>query len=291
LESLKRPYFLAIVSSATLAMNLAKKATGFVDGFVIENKTAGGHNAPPRGPLHLNEKGEPIYGPKDDADLKVMREIGRPFWLAGSYATPNLLRDAIADGAVGVQVGTAFAFSSESGLDPATRNSVIRSIGEGLAPGVFTDPVASPSGFPFKVARVSGTISEADAYAARPRKCDLGYLRSPHLKPDGHVGYRCQSEPIDTYLKKGGKIEDTVGRKCLCNGLMSVIGHSQLQKGGYVEAPIITAGDDLMHLGRLTKGEPYSAKFVIDYLRLGVPASYQPSEASSPIASQPEASA
>ena len=48
LRSLSRPKFLAIVSSSTLATNLAKKCTGRVDGFVIEGCLAGGHNAPPR---------------------------------------------------------------------------------------------------------------------------------------------------------------------------------------------------------------------------------------------------
>ena len=49
LPPLKRPLFLAIISSAVLAITLAKKATGRVDGFVIEGPSAGGHNAPPRG--------------------------------------------------------------------------------------------------------------------------------------------------------------------------------------------------------------------------------------------------
>ncbi len=45
---LDRPQFFAIVSSATLANMLARKATGRVDGFIVEGPTAGGHNAPPR---------------------------------------------------------------------------------------------------------------------------------------------------------------------------------------------------------------------------------------------------
>ncbi|MGA3007778.1 MAG: nitronate monooxygenase, partial [Opitutaceae bacterium] len=62
---LRRPSFLAIISSAVLAMTLARKSSGRVDGFVVEGLSAGGHNAPPRGGLQLNEKGEPIYGPRD----------------------------------------------------------------------------------------------------------------------------------------------------------------------------------------------------------------------------------
>mgnify|MGYP000741757026 CR=1 FL=1 len=45
---LARPRFLAIIASHALATMLARKATGKVDGFVVEGPTAGGHNAPPR---------------------------------------------------------------------------------------------------------------------------------------------------------------------------------------------------------------------------------------------------
>jgi len=83
---LRRPRFLAIVASATLAASLARHG-GRVDGFVVEGPTAGGHNAPPRGPLTLSGDGEPVYGPRDAVDLGRMREIGLPFWLAGSCGT------------------------------------------------------------------------------------------------------------------------------------------------------------------------------------------------------------
>src|SRR5690606_33256681 len=63
---LTRPRFLAIIASNSLATMLSRKASGYVDGFVIEGPTAGGHNAPPRGPLTLSETGEPLYGPRDE---------------------------------------------------------------------------------------------------------------------------------------------------------------------------------------------------------------------------------
>ena len=79
---LPRPKFLAIVSSATLAMSLAKKSTGSVDGFVVEGASAGGHNAPPRGLMQLTEQGEPLYGERDLPDLAKIKALGLPFWLA-----------------------------------------------------------------------------------------------------------------------------------------------------------------------------------------------------------------
>ena len=81
LPPLKRPAFLAIVSSHVLASAILKRANGNVDGFVVEGPTAGGHNAPPRGKLQLSETGEPVYGERDQVDLEKMRALDRPFWL------------------------------------------------------------------------------------------------------------------------------------------------------------------------------------------------------------------
>ena len=124
-QTLNRPKFLAIIAAATLAAVLAKKSTGKVDGFVVEGPTAGGHNAPPRGPLRLNSLGEPIYTERDDVDLGAMVDLGLPFWLAGSYAEPERLSEALRAGACGVQVGTAFAYCDESDLDPEFKRAVL----------------------------------------------------------------------------------------------------------------------------------------------------------------------
>ena len=76
---LERPKFLAIVASNTLANMLTRKATGRVDGFVVEGPTAGGHNAPPRGETQRNDRGEPIYGERDVVDLDAIGSLGLPF--------------------------------------------------------------------------------------------------------------------------------------------------------------------------------------------------------------------
>jgi NAD(P)H-dependent flavin oxidoreductase YrpB (nitropropane dioxygenase family) len=264
---LPRPQFLAIVSSATLALTLAKKSNGRVDGFVVEGEVAGGHNAPPRGPLQLSPAGEPVYGPRDVPDLTKIREIGLPFWLAGSFARPERLAEASRLGAAGIQVGTAFAFCEESGIEPALKHEAIRASRAGMT-RVFTDPAASPTGFPFKVFKMPATLSEAEVYAARERICDLGGLREVYRKDDGSVGYRCASEPVDAYVRKGGKIEDTVGRKCLCNGLAATVGFGQ-PRAGKPELPIITAGDEVADLARLVPAgaDSYRAEDVIRYLR------------------------
>lgn len=262
-----RPKFLAIVSSATLARALVKKAPGGIDGFVVEAPIAGGHNAPPRGVQQLSRDGEPIYGVRDDADLGQMADLGLPFWLAGGYASREKFRAALATGAHGIQVGTVFAFCEESGLDPTLRHRFLAGVLRGET-SVFTDPAASPTSFPFKVAALPGTLSEAAVYEERPRLCDLGYLRRAYRKPDGTVDYRCPAEPVDEYVRKGGKAEETVGRKCLCNGLVANIGLGQRRADGYEEPPLLTAGNDLACLkpfisaGRLS----YHARDVVESL-------------------------
>jgi nitronate monooxygenase len=265
---LHRPRFLAIVSSSVLATALARKASGYVDGFVIEGPSAGGHNAPPRGPMKYNARGEPIYGPRDCPDLDVFRSLGRPFWLAGSYDSPEKLAHALEVGATGVQVGTLFAFCKESGLAPQHKRTAIQMCQQGTA-DVFTDPIASPTGFPFKVLALPGTLSETSVYERRCRCCDLGYLRQGYKKPDGTLGWRCAAEPIAAYVAKGGKEADTIGRKCLCNALLANIGLGQLRGPTTQELALATCGDDV---GNIVKSaispieDSYSAANAIRYL-------------------------
>lgn len=244
LPYLERPRFLAIVSSNTLATTMLRRASGRVDGLVLETPTAGGHNAPPRGKLQLNGDGEPVYGERDQVNIADLRALGVPFWLAGGYGNAAKVREALEQGAAGVQVGTAFAFSEESGLRPDLKNGLLAQAVVGMGQ-VYTDPVASPTGFPFKVAQFEGTSSELKVYDERKRVCDLGYLREAYAAPDGNVGYRCSAEPVANFVAKGGKAEETAGRKCLCNALLSNIGHAQTRKGEQIEPALVTVGDDL----------------------------------------------
>ncbi len=272
LPALDRPRFLAIVSSNTLAATMLRRATGHVDGLVIESPTAGGHNAPPRGKLQLNAAGEPLYGERDRVNIADLRALGVPFWLAGGYGSAAKLREALDQGATGVQVGTAFAFSRESGMQADLKARLIEQAMAGTGE-VFTDPLASPTGFPFKVAQLEGTTSAANIYETRNRTCDLGYLREPYATGDGQIGYRCSAEPVENYVAKNGKIEDTVGRKCLCNTLLANIGFPQVRRDGFVEPALVTVGDDLNTIAQfIAPGRSsYSAADVIESL-LGISA-------------------
>ncbi|NOU36859.1 MAG: nitronate monooxygenase [Kiritimatiellaceae bacterium] len=246
---LQRPDFLPIVSSEALASILLRKANGPIDGFIVEGNLAGGHNAPPRGQTTLSAGGEPVYGPRDIANLAAFREIGLPFWLAGSFGSAEGLKRALAEGACGVQAGTAFALCEESGLMPEVRHELIRLALAGKS-HVFTDPLASPTGFPFKVAELAGSLSDDAVYQLRQRVCDLGILRQPYRRADGTIGYRCPAEPDSAYTAKGGLEEDTVGRKCLCNALIANVGMPQRLSDGTDEHCLITMGDDLAGVGQ-----------------------------------------
>jgi nitronate monooxygenase len=268
---IERPHLLAIVASHVLATMLTRRAESRVDGFIIEAPTAGGHNAPPRVKAGLNERGEPIYGEKDIPDLAVFRELGRPFWMAGSYARPEQVKHALSEGAAGVQVGTAFAYCEESGLQPDIKARVLEESHQKRA-RVFTDPVGSPTGFPFKVVELGATLADDRVYAERTRICDLGYLRTAYVDEDGKKGWRCPAEPIDDYVRKGGDITDTVGRKCLCNALMSNIGLGQIRRDGSIEPILVTSGDDVAEVARFLPdgASSYRAKDVVDHLLGGI---------------------
>ncbi len=58
---------------------------------------------------------QPVYGERDAVNIAGLRALGVPFWLAGGYGSPEKVREALDQGAAGVQVGTAFAFTEESG--------------------------------------------------------------------------------------------------------------------------------------------------------------------------------
>ncbi|MFN8570593.1 MAG: nitronate monooxygenase [Gemmatimonadaceae bacterium] len=266
---LERPQFLAIVSANSLAATLARKSSGRVDGFVVEGPTAGGHNAPPRGEMKLNERAEPIYGERDVVDLAKMRELGLPFWLAGGTGSRGALEQALEAGAAGVQVGTLFAFCNESGIDPALKARILDAVNCGSVE-VLTDALASPTEYPFKVLHMMGDPDDARR-ASRSRICDLGYLRSAVASPDGSIDYRCAAEPVDQFVAKGGTEEQTRQRRCLCNGLLANLGHGQSRGAQGEEPPLITSGSDLTNLRDLLAGRSaYSAAEVVEWITTGV---------------------
>lgn len=277
LRDLVRPQFFAVVSSHVLAIALANankvKGRG-VDGFVVEGPSAGGHNAPPRG-KEINEFGEPVYGDKDIPDLERIRGLEKPYYLAGGYADNGRFEEARRAGAAGIQVGSVFALCIESGLmEDIKRKLRERSFNNTL--DVKASAVVSPSGFPFQVVQMEGTLSEQATYDQWRRVCKLGYLVKAYSKSgntgdaiaiDGRqIGFRCPAEPVKAYTRKGGDEKDTEGRICLCVAMSAAVGHTP---GG--ESAIYTLGKNLSPIADLTdeSGEPYSAYDVIKSIFFG----------------------
>lgn len=263
------PRFIAIVASLELAAGLAADPTTRPFGFVVEGPSAGGHNAPPRGPRRVDDLGQPIYDDRDAVDLHGMTEVGLPFWLAGAYGTPEGLVEARAAGAVGIQVGTVFAYSQESGLADELKREVISQALDGTL-DVRSDWRASPTGFPFRVVQLDGTVSDEEVTAKRKAVCDLGALRVPYKKENGDIDYRCPAEPLAVYKRKGGRAANAEGRKCLCNALLSAAGMPQRRPNGAVEPPIVTSGDDFRGVIALASAQPdrgpYPASSVVEHL-------------------------
>lgn len=262
--ALERPGFIPIISSNLAMHTLVKKtASGSIQAGINEKPRASGHNSPPR-ELLFDHNGEPIYGEKDKVNHDQLLSYGIPIYEAGASASPAILKWARSIGLAGIQVGHILAVSDESNMLEESKR-LARYYGYLNQLKVKTDCRVSPTGFPFKVAQLAGTLGDKKVYEARTRVCDQKCLANPYERPDGTIGYRCSAEPIKDYVAKGGKIEDTIGRGCLCNGLLA---NCRIQTKDTYEPPIITLGPDSGFLKHLMNGpnDHYSAEQAIKYL-------------------------
>ncbi len=271
---LRRPAFLAIVSLENLVKALAQSTSEAPDGIIIEHHTAGGHNAGPQGPLLKDGLGQPIYGAQDEPDLLAIRQVGRPFWLAGGYGSHVKLEQALAAGAVGIQAGSIFALTEESGMKPAYRSAILNELKKGTDEAALVHTTLfSPTGFPFKVVQLPGTLADRTVFSDRRRVCDLGLLQQQGLsKPaaDGsrRLFQRCPAAPVQGFVSKRGLERNTEDRRCLCNGLLACVGLGQVgnQKDELAEEPaIVTLGNHLDGVRRLShQGQtPYWVRDVV----------------------------
>ena len=186
-------------------------------------------------------------------------------------AVRRKLREALAQGAAGVQVGTAFAFCEESGLREDYKQALLAKVSRRRRRSVFTDPLAFAHGISVQ----SGTAGR-HCFGGGDVHCTAAHLRPrlsaravPHGDRRSRISLRLRAR--EPYLAKGGRQEDTVGRKCVCNALLANIGLAQVRNGKRTELALITAGDDLVSVGRfLRPGRvDYSAKDVIELLLTG----------------------
>jgi len=273
IKPLHRPAILAIASLQGLVQTLAESQSEPPDGFIIEHHTAGGHNAGPQGPLKVDELNQPIYSNFDEPDINAIRQIGLPFWLAGGYGSYEKIQKALSLGATGVQAGSVFALAEESGMKPAYRTAILNEIKKGTDDeALIRTTLFSPTGFPFKVVQLDGTLSDDSVYESRSRLCDIGLLQQRGLsKPDENgkrkLFHRCSAAPVESFMKKRGLLQNTQSRRCLCNGLLSTVGLGQV-KNQIEEPAIVTLGNHLDSIRRLShQGQyPYWVRDVVNDL-------------------------
>ena len=252
----RRPAFIAIVSSHLQAEGLAANPDTRPDAFVVEGPEAGGHNAPPR-LKKKDERGNYIYGEEDVADIEAVAALKIPFFVAGGHGhpvlggTPHPAR----------QVGTLFALSTESGMEPELRKRALDMIWKNKME-VVASANASPSTFPFKLALVPGTLGDPTVYSQRNRVCNLGHLRGQRPKDGKPIGL-CPADKPEIFKQSGGAMWRTQNAMCLCNGLMAACGLGQPG-----EPPLLTLGDitPVRDLQRRLRRKEYSALEAADYL-------------------------
>lgn len=257
-KPLNRPAFLAIVSLESLVGALVNSPTEAPDGFIIEHHTAGGHNAPPLGALKKDALDQPLYGSQDEPDLEAIRRQNKPFWLAGGYNSREKLQRAKQAGAVGIQVGTAFALAQDSGLSPAHKTALMESLRQGVSDvDLVRTTLFSPTGYPFKVAQLPGTLAEDSVYENRTKVCDLGFLQQRGFSKPGPDGVRdlfqrCPAGPLVDFTRKRGLPFNAAEKRCLCNGLLAAVGLGQTHPANGDEPAIVTLGNDLGAARRLS---------------------------------------
>jgi nitronate monooxygenase len=95
-----------------------------------------------------------------------------PVIVAGGIYSHEDIRRFIALGADGVQMGTRFLATEESGASPAYKQAVVHARPADM---VVADAPGSPCGSPFRVLRESPMHRDA-LVRARPPRCAKGYV-------------------------------------------------------------------------------------------------------------------
>ena len=149
-------------------------------------------------------RASPVYGAQDMADLAKIAALGLPFWLAGGYGTPDEVVEALAPAPRACSAARCSRWRTTRGSGDL-RGTLARPARRGTL-SVRNDPLASPTGLPVQ-GRPARRAPRRPRRATRrgERLCDLGYLRAPYERADGSVGYRCASEPVHVYVRKGGQ--------------------------------------------------------------------------------------
>jgi len=195
------------------------------DAVVLEGPLAGGH---------LGFRMDQIDLPENLLEnlLPPVKEMAGkygdfPVIVAGGIYTNEDIRRFLALGADGVQMGTRFLATEESGATGAYKEAVVRA---GVEDIVVADDPGSPCGLPFRVIRESPMYRTALTRGRAP-KCDKGYVL---LKDAAGKFTRCAAK------------ESNEHDFCICNGLLSSAGYN-----AEVEEPLYTVGTNAARVDRI----------------------------------------
>ncbi|WP_342472585.1 nitronate monooxygenase [Metasolibacillus sp. FSL H7-0170] len=120
IERLKAANIYIIGTATTLQEAQAVEAAGF-DAVVLQGSEAGGHRGTFTEPLELISI--------DDILAQVIGQVTIPVILAGGIATARQVKEALAQGATAVQVGTAFLVAVESEVSSLYKQAILQSEG------------------------------------------------------------------------------------------------------------------------------------------------------------------
>ena len=156
------------------------------------------------------QRGEPIYGPRDVPDLPAIAALGRPFWLAGSYGDPQRVLEALGGGRGRRAGGHGLRLLQRVGTGPGDSAAGDRVESSRLRCDVKTDPLASPTGFPFKV-RGTGRLDLGGGRVSTAASRVRPGLSAACLQEaaDGTIGWRCGCGARRRVRAQGGQTSRT----------------------------------------------------------------------------------
>ena len=215
----KETALIPIVSSARALELICKKWERFgyrPDAVVLEGPLAGGHLGFKIDQIDLeSNKLENLLPPVKDMAIK---HGDFPVIVAGGIYSHQDILIFLKMGADGVQMGTRFLATEESGASCAYKDAVLRATQDNIM--VALNP-GSPCGLPFRVIKDSPMFVSSCSRLRQP-KCDKGYVL---LKDSDGTYSRCLAK------------EDNEKYFCICNGLLSSAGYNTLD-----EEPLYTVG-------------------------------------------------
>jgi len=251
LAKFERPLLIPILSNFAFCNLLLREWNARYgygpDFFILEDYRAGGHNAPPRNHIeHIEEKdGINTY-------FEKVLGLGVPIIVAGGLEHGGTRADLLycqEKKAFGMQVGSRFALSKESNILQRLKDRIIRNNRRGRT-RIITNYRSSPTGYPLKEIRLSGTLARKSVLNKRRRSCKYGQLRQGNEKDT--VKRSCPAMPSAMYRRLNPDKTlaqcraDCRGKVCLCEALLAAVG--MLRSAA---PPLVTMGES----GRLVMKE------------------------------------